>query len=124
MAFRHPQALEEIVVSGMDPARKNLFEEILFIAAFIANARKILSRSGIDAAETARLSEEFAGELGRLPGLLNRLVHASEDVKTPPAWNPENSVQMAGFLELCGDLAILHAFDRDRPEGRSGRRQT
>jgi hypothetical protein len=121
-AFRHERELERIVTAGSDPTRKILLEEILFSAAFVTNARKILGRSGIDAAETERLSAEFAGELERLPSLLNRLVEEPDKSVHNTAWNPSNPVQMAEFLELCGELAILHAFDRDRPQGRPGRR--
>jgi hypothetical protein len=121
-AFRYERELGRIVAAGSDPSRKILLEEILFAAAFVTNARKILGRSGIDTEETARLSAEFAGELERLPSLLNRLVEGAENSAGHESWNPSNPVQMAEFLDLCGELAILHAFDRDRPQGRPGRR--
>ncbi len=109
--FRNMGDLEAIVGRRSDPACRELYEEILFVAKFLSNARKVLGLSGLDASETAPLSAEFARELGRFPGLISSLLsHGSGTGETA---GPAGQEDLARLLDLCTELACIKSYELD-----------
>ncbi len=113
-SFRFTDDLAFLISCGSDPQRTSLYEEILFTARFIVNARRILERSGTAGDDTAKLSAEFSEKLGKLMEMIGTCAGEVQGKEEKRVWNVTTPGEMKNFFAFCGELAALHSYELDR----------
>jgi len=94
-----------------------VFDDILFLAKFVSNARTVISRVGLESEETQKLASELKEQLERTTTLLRTIVkEAPEDLKlnfttTYLTLGHEN---MANLFALLYELSWIKNYVLDR----------
>lgn len=114
--FLHGDELGWLVSATTDPARRECFDQALFLSAFIRRARGTLARAGSDGEDTAGIRSELTDAVMKVADLLGKL-NGGEDAERQDAFRtkyllagPDSFVNLQGLIE---ELAMLKSFELD-----------
>jgi hypothetical protein len=114
--FRFHEEIAILVDLSSEISRREIFNELIFLAKFITNASSVLRRMGADSSDTAKLSAEFQKNLEKSVLLIGRIIEGTPNEIAnmfKARFLPLKKESMDELIALINELSRIKNYELD-----------